>query len=169
MKHLRIIRTADGFAICPECGGVLNDERSLKMHNAFFGFNAHVFKHWPDTFEEFQPVDEEHQRAWLTVRAGHQQPRHVFPLTNKRETAIITNFLNFEMASDRARGVYGWPVVAEGGLTILRPASIAWDKLSQKRFNHVSQRVFRVVYDITGIDFDAWKEGRHDTHLRRVA
>jgi hypothetical protein len=173
MKHLRIIRTPDGFAVCPECGGILNDERSLKHHRAFFGFNAHVFKHWPENAahegDPFQPTDEEHLRAWLLTRAKHQQPRHVFPLSSKREAATIMNFLNFEMAADRARGVYGWPTIAEGGLTIIRPASIAWDKCSQRKFNEVCRNVFQVVYDVTGIDFDAWKENRHDTDMKRAA
>jgi hypothetical protein len=70
---------------------------------------------------------------------------------------------------DRARGVYGWPSPQEGGLVIRRPESIAWDKLSQKKFNEVSRNFFQVAYDITGLDFTDWKEGRYKDFLRDTA
>jgi hypothetical protein len=181
-RFLRVIRTPDGFSICPECGGMLDDERSLKRHKAFFGFNGYVFDHWPDNAvykenengpsDPFQPIDSEHLRAWLLTQAGHQQPRHVFPLQNRKQQAIIIDFLTHQMVSDRARGEYGWPTVKENGLTIIRPASIAFDKCSERRFGAVCRKVFDVVYKVTGIDFNAWIEGRtdvKDTDLRRVA
>ena len=52
---------------------------------------------------------------------------------------------------------------------IRRPESIAWDKLSQKKFNEVSRNFFQVAYDITGLDFTDWKEGRYKDFLRDTA
>ena len=125
-RLLRLVRTPEGFSLCPDCGCLLDDERSTKRHRAFFGFNGHVFDHWPEgaVYEDdpFQPIDSEHLRAWLLTKANHQQPRHVFPLTSSRQKEIVVDFLNFQMMSDRARGEYGWPTIRENGLTIIRPA-----------------------------------------------
>ncbi len=152
----RIIRDADGTLSCPECGCILNDVRSIPAHRLFFGFLKHAFESWPDG-AEFVPDNPEHLRAWALVQAGHRAPQYVFRFANKRELQIVQGFVSEEMRVDRARGVYGWPVMQDGGLTILRPASIAFDKLSQKKFNQITESVFKVIRDYAGIDFDEWK------------
>lgn len=164
----RIVRDRDGTLLCPECGCVLNDARSAEHLRAFFGFIKFVFENWPGE-ATFTPDNPEHLRAYLLVKAGHRQPHHLFRFANKRELQIVQGFVIEEMRADRARGVYGWPVDMDGGLAILRPASIAFDKISQKKFNEVSEAVFKVIYDLTGIDFNDWKEGLLKDTARRAA
>ena len=155
---LRVGIDKEGVRFCPGCGCVLNPHRSHKHLGAFFAFLKFVFDSWPETYTDFQPDSAEHLRAFLLVRAGHRAPKHVFRFASKRELQIVQGFVSEEMRVDRARGVYGWPVIEEGGLVIERPASIAFEKLSEKAFCRITEDVFRVIYEITGIDFDAWKE-----------
>ena len=154
----RIIAGKDGSFSCPECGAILSDVRSVPAHRAFFGFIKHVFDNWPETNDEFQPDNPEHLRAYLLVRSGHCMPEHVFRFASKREQRIVEGFVTEEMRVDRARGIYGWLTIKDGGLVVVRPASIAFDKISQKKMNQVCENVFRVIYELTGIDFTKWKE-----------
>jgi hypothetical protein len=159
----RIDVDAEGNHSCPECGALLNAPRSHKHLGALFVFIKHAFENWPES-HEFQPDNTEHLRAWLLVKAGHRAPQHVFRFANKRELQIVMGFVQEEMRVDRARGVYGWPVIQDGGLVIVRPKSIAFNKLSEKAFCKISDGVFKVILDETGIGFEEWKEG-----LNRVA
>lgn len=155
----RIVKDADGTAFCPSCGCCLEDERSLEHLRMFHAFIRNCFESWPEECT-FLPDNQEHLRAFLLVKARHRQPHHVFKFANRREMQIVQGFLDEEMRADRARGVYGWPVIVDGGIAILRPASIAIHgpkAISQKRFNEVSEAVFKVAYDYAGLDFDAWK------------
>ena len=149
-------------AICPHCGCYIgNDERSLLHIRMFFAFVAHCFENWPEE-ADFLPDNREHLRAWLLVKAKHREPHHVFTFANRRELQLGLALLNEEMRADRARGVYGWVVPVDGGITILRAASISIygsKSISEKKFVAVSDAVFKVAYDYAKIDFDAWKNG----------
>jgi hypothetical protein len=161
----RIVRDADGNQWCPECGCLLSDVRSHKHLGAFFLFLKHVFENWPEAGagpDQFVPDNTEHLRAFLLVRSGHVQPSHVFRFANRQEAQWGAGFISELMRADRARGVYGWPQKKEGGIAIIYPASISIygpNKISEKQFCKVTEAVFKVIYDLTGIDFDEWKEG----------
>lgn len=155
----RVVQREDGAQMCPDCGSVLSDLRSMEMHGMFFAFVEHCFHNWP-TNHSFQPDSVEHLRAWLLAQAGHREPRHIFRFETRREMQIAKGVLGEEMRADRARGVYGWVVPDDGGLTIVRPASISiYGKraITQAKFNEVAEAVFIVALDAAGIDFDAWK------------
>jgi hypothetical protein len=157
----RIVKDADGTQFCPECGCCLQDERSIEHLRMFHAFVAHCFETWPED-ADFLPDNREHLRAWLLVKAKHREPHHVFSFANRREAQTGMALLEEVMRADRARGVYGWVVPIDGGITILRAASISIHgskPIPQKKFNEVSEAVFKVAYDYAGIDFQLWKNG----------
>ena len=158
----RIIIDSDGMPYCPECGVLLDDARSEKHMGLFFVFLKHCFESWPDDgVDGFWPIDERHLRAWLLYRTGHMQPYYPLPFNTKRERDMATRILNMQMEADRANGIYGWPQEVEGGIAIMRPASIAVygdKKISEKKFCQVTEKVFTFLYDKLGIDVKEWKE-----------
>jgi hypothetical protein len=157
----RIVKDADGTQFCPECGCCLQDERSNKHLRMFHAFVAHCFENWPEE-ADFFPDNREHLRAWLLVKAKHREPHHPFPFANRREEQLGMALLEEVMRADRARGVYGWVVPVDGGITILRAASISIHgpkAISEKKFVAVSDAVFKVAYDYAKIDFQLWREG----------
>jgi hypothetical protein len=162
MKRHRIQISEDGFMHCPGCGLVLDDERSQPYDGAFHAFLTFVCAHWPDTYTEFKPDNKEHLRAWVLVQAKHIVPSDTFTVSTPLELEIATRVLTWQAEQYREIGQYGWPAeVAPGQLRFQRPASIKWAKVTHSKFSPLTSKVFQIIFDITGIDFNDWiKSGR---------
>ena len=162
----RVITDEDGSMHCPECGAILNDERSDKHLRMFNAFLQYVVKHWPSYspdgryIADQRPNNKEHLRALMLIRVGHCEPEHVIEAHAQSEMEWAIKTANALMAAERRAGRYGVTTISEGGIVVRRPASIAMsgkNKISEKKFCQITDEVFAIIAMETGIVLDVWK------------
>jgi hypothetical protein len=144
---------------CVNCGCVLSNARSHPHHRAFFAFVKFAFENWPENRETtFTPCSAEELRAWSLVKAGHCTPVYLeFSTEKEAKTAV-------DVAMDiyrrlRSEGFFAWVVPHKKGIAIMRPDSISFKRLSQRRFNEVSEAAIAAIEHESGLSFDTWKHG----------
>lgn len=138
---------------CPTCGVDAKSSRSSPDHRRFFGLIAAAFHHWPEA-HEFQASDAEHLRGWLLCKAGFCERTSVeCALAYDNPSAAKLVALACEGAM-RASGGRGFIRVHRDHIVVFTPKSIAWDKIDQKVFNDVRDRVTAVIEQETGLEAD---------------
>jgi len=137
---------------CPHCGGILHKARSLPDHRRFFGLISRAFHNWPEK-HEFQPETSEHLRSWLLCKAGYRQatPIHMPDLATDHMRTLFR--LSIEAAIAAADG-FAFVVPYRDVVAVIKPKSIAWDKLGQAEFGAVRDAVSDVIERETGIAVD---------------
>ena len=137
---------------CPHCGCVLTKGRSLPDHRRFFALIERAFENWPEG-HEFQPESREHLRAWLTCKAGYREstPIHMPDMATDRMRDLFR--LSIEAAISAAGGA-AFVVPYRDVVAVVRPKSIAWDKIDQREFSKLRDAVSDVIETETGIKVD---------------
>jgi len=135
---------------CPTCGAPAR-HRSDEHHRLFFAVIKQVFDNWPEHFEQFQPRDAEHLRAWLLIEAGWYREREfVGPKNLIAET--IRGFQEFTDAED----CRAFPT--KKGLRLRVAKSMKYRECPKRDFEKVSARVFEITEAITGVSVEDWKQ-----------
>jgi hypothetical protein len=136
---------------CPKCGTPLKPPRSGPDHKRFFSLVNAAFTHWKST-HDFEPDNPEHLRAWLLCRAGYCEKTPIeCPVVedNPAIAKLIALACEGVMRASKGRGfikVYGDRII------VYSPKSISWDKLDQKAFNEIRERVTGVIESELGVD-----------------
>jgi hypothetical protein len=156
-----------GVMTCPRCHEILNDERSekhLRMLNAFL---THVVKHWPTygpdgtCLDDKKPTSKEQLRAMMLVRVDHCEPDIIYKANTQEQMKWAIDAANAFMAAERKMGRYSVATVFDGGIAVRRPASIAMhgkNKISEKQFCQITEKVFDLIAMETGIVLEKWKK-----------
>lgn len=134
---------------CHHCGVVLTKGRSLPDHRRFFALVAKAYENWPE-HHDFQPENSEHLRSWLTCKAGYREstPIHMPDMATDRMRDLFR--LSIEAAITAAGGV-AFVVPYRDVVAVVRPKSIAWDKIDQREFSKLRDAVSDVIEAETGI------------------
>jgi hypothetical protein len=135
---------------CPNCGVVLTKHRSSPDHRRFFALVSAAFEQWPEHCE-FQPDSREQLRAWLTCKAGYREATPVMLPDDATDTMRVLFRLSIEAAINAAGNV-AFVVPYRDSVAVIKPRSIAWDKIGQKEFNAVRSAVEDVIRAETGLD-----------------
>jgi hypothetical protein len=135
---------------CEACGQPLKRHRSGADHRRLFALMSAAYMHWPER-HKFQPSSAEHLRAWLTIHAGHYDVVTVPVPEDAPEIVVRLAALGAE-AAIKAASTFAWPVAKGHQIDVYSPRSIAWDKLSQKDFAPIRQRIEDVIAAEIGID-----------------
>ncbi|HZV20964.1 MAG TPA: hypothetical protein VE986_05390 [Hyphomicrobiales bacterium] len=168
MRPPRIICDENGLLWCPHCGAQMSrDERSLAHHGGFFAFLEYSFENWPETYQEFQPINREHLRGWALVEAGHKSVQE-FRFSTRTELEMAAAIVRTMMAQEALSGRFSRIETVRSAkmFNLIRPASIKFEKLGQRKFNEISEAVSGIVKNITGIGFDEWKA--MDRHINKA-
>lgn len=133
----------------------ITQPRSLPHHNFFFAFLEEVYGSWPQV-HKFQPVNATHLRAWLLVKVGYarRQEIQIGDASLHTVQAIVSGLRDFHDSEDR----YYWYWIEGERLLMARPLSMGFDHLDQHDFAPISDAVFKVIYDETGMDADEHHE-----------
>ncbi len=137
---------------CPHCGCVLTKGRSLPDHRRFFALIKAAFEQWPDG-HDFTPESSEHLRAWLTCKAGYREstPIHMPDMATDRMRDLFR--LSIE-AAITAAGSVAFVVPYRDVVAVVRPKSIAWDKIDQREFSQLRDAVSDVIEAEIGVSVD---------------
>ena len=161
-----VIDKDDGTAYCPECGAILQDERSNKHLGMFMAFLKHVVDEWPKFAPDGKPMkwtpdNREHLRAIALMKVKHCEPEHLVDWETPEQREYAIKLIERQMAADRAMGRYGIVTIFDDHLVVKRPASIAMHgpkKISEKKFCQITEKVFGLIAKETGIILDEWKK-----------
>lgn len=131
---------------CRHCGGLdpLASGRSSPDHKRFFALIAAAYENWPEA-HEFQPDSREQLRAWLTCKAGYRDATPILmssEMTDECRQAI-------EIALNAKKGV-SFVVPFKGGVAVVTPKSVAFDKLPQKDFGKLRDDVSDIIESVIG-------------------
>lgn len=150
---------------CPECGALFKaprhrKRRSLADHRRFFALIAAAFDQWPHD-HEFQPLSEEHLRAWLLCKARHHEIEmidlgtEIFGDLEGKAREIVELVVqsavrrSIEAAVRNSGFAFDKPVGHR--IAIFRPKSINWDTISQGDFNEIRERVEQEIEAACGV------------------
>ena len=142
---------------CPDCGCVIKEHkpRSNPQHRRFFGMIAAAYHQWPEQFQEFQPLDVEHLRAWLLVKAGHRHVEHVGVNVQKlstREIALMKRAFESPVRVKRAKKVYRFWRIYRGIAVVLEPLSVSFDEMPHQKACEIMHEVEELVCNVLGIE-----------------
>lgn len=140
---------------CPECGFILRNKRSGRLHRYYFATITNAFHNWPES-HEFKPESIDHLRVWLQKEAGYRDvvEERIFgakasPL--QMETFFIA--VNTLMRKNRTEFVFFESYEHPPTIRALIPRSIAYDQISDDMFGPISNSVFDIIDNVFGNDF----------------
>lgn len=135
---------------CPVCASkqpVATKGRSLDQHRRYFAVINAAFAQWPER-EDFQSADE--LRKYLQVRAGAGD------VVAEIKVAELGGEIarHIAMAAMRAADGYAVPIVRGDCLRIVKPRSVAWDKMRHEDFCKLSDAVCDLIERKLGVAAD---------------
>jgi hypothetical protein len=138
-------------ATCPVCESKLpvkgGTPRSLAQHKRYFAIIKAAFQQWPER-DEFN--DENDLRKYLQLQAGHGVVVAEIPLPGiKKEVARFV-----AAQAIKAAGEYAMPLVRGNNLRIVKPLSIAFDKMPHEEFCRLSDHVCAIIEHRIGVKVD---------------
>jgi len=134
---------------------VIKKQRRPKAHRFFFVTIANYYHHWP-TSHEFQPDNEEHLRAWATVKAGYRDILGERLHHYEGDIVRMSEFIEKAIALSRKK--YSFVTIHNGSIVVLSPKSIAYSELDQTQFQVVADKVFGVLESESGISVSQMME-----------
>ena len=136
---------------CPVCDTELpmkgGKSRSLEQHRRYFAIIKAAFQHWPDR-DKF--TSENELRKYLQLCAGYGTVVAEIPLSgiNKEVARFIAT------QAIKAAGEYAMPVIRGDNLRIIKPSSIAFDKMKHDDFCRLSDDVSAIIENTIGVKVD---------------
>lgn len=122
-------------------------------HNGFFHvLIQEAFDIWPKSHKA-KPRDWKHLRAWLLVEADHCRHEEVEigdDVPPEAVNVIVRAMRQFHDEEDR----FYWFFVNKGILHMYRPLTIRFAEVGEEDFRLISEKVFKIIYDVTGLDAD---------------
>lgn len=137
--------------VCKCCGQELPSPRNRERLAAFFCMLKPAFAQWPES-HPFQPLSEEHLRAWLTVEAGWHTTRELEIGGPSKQHAA--NALRYFI--DAGDGYRFFSMTAKG-IRERRPKSIAFRKCSEADFKRVIDTASEIIETVIGVPIDRMK------------
>jgi hypothetical protein len=135
----------------------ITKSRSHPHHRYFFALIKAAFDNWPELADE-QFDSEEHLRKWLLARSGHADKEAIEfdGAATDEQKRILSTALETAFRAERRKGVYVWvrPLPKKAGIAIIRPRSIAFDKMDEGEFTTLSRIIVGLVEEYTGISSD---------------
>lgn len=128
------------------------DSRSSRHHRLFFAAIAKAFFNWPES-HEFQPKDDEHLRAWLLCKARYCTIE-THELQDASMAEIVSDIVGQSLNDTKP---HGFAVYNNNLVYVLKPKSIAWEKLQQKEFNKISQDISDILKAEINMSLDDFK------------
>jgi len=138
---------------CPHCGCVIVKGRSGPDHRRFFALISAAFGSWPES-HEYQPDSPEALRSWLTCKAGYRESTPIMLPDEASDHMKMLFRLGIEAALN-ASDKTAFVVPYRDGVAVIRPRSIAFDKIGQREFAEVRTAVEDVIKAETGLDPEA--------------
>ena len=137
---------------CPVCDSKLpvkgGTPRSLAQHKRYFAIIKAAFQQWPER-DEFN--DENDLRKYLQLMAGHGVVVAEIPLVGIKKD--IARFIAAQAI--KAAGEYALPLPRGNNLRIVKPLSIAFDKMPHQEFCKLSDAVCDIIEGRLGVKVDA--------------
>ena len=136
---------------CPVCETKLplpnGKSRSLDQHRRYFAIIKAAFQQWPDS-DKF--TNENDLRKYLQLCAGHGTVVAEIPLSgiNKEVARFIAT------QAIKAAGEYAMPVIRGDNLRIIKPNSVAFDKMKHSDFCKLSDDVSAIIESSIGVKVD---------------
>lgn len=129
----------------------ITQPRSMPHHKFFFAFLNEVFQNWPED-HPFRPNDEEHLRAWLTVKAGWlEMMEYVVPTTAEAHRAIkIAKAIIYKFSGGRPI----WFKLIGSQIYAAWPKSIKFEKMDEEEFKRFTTAIFTLIYAETSMDVE---------------
>jgi hypothetical protein len=136
---------------CPICESKLpmtgGKPRSYDQHKRFFAVIRAAFEHWPER-DKFS--DEVEFRKYLQVMVGAGEVVAEIPVAGLGKE--IAKFI--AMQAIKASGGYAVPVIRGDNLRIVKPKSVAFDKMKHEEFCKVSDRVCAYIETVLHVSAD---------------
>lgn len=149
---------------CPECGSVFQapeakKQRSLEDHRRFFALIRAAYDQWPE-MHEFQPMSEEHLRAYLLCKVRYHEVEMIdigteifagLDMETRRLVDMVVQSAvhrSIEAATRKAGFAFDRP--HGSGIAIFRPRSIDWHTLDQAQFNALRDAVETEIEAVIG-------------------
>ena len=137
--------------VCKCCGQALPSPRNRERHNLFFAILGPALAQWPES-HSFQPMSQEHLRAWLLVEAGWCTTRDLEIGGPSKQHAA--NALRFFM--DSADGHRFFSMTAKG-IRERKPKSIAWGKCREAEFQTIMNTSAQIIEEAIGVPIEQLK------------
>jgi hypothetical protein len=132
------------MADCPTCGSPQKPQRSSADHRRLFALIAAAFHQWPEA-NDFQPEDAEQLRSWLLCKAGFCEKTPIECPDSEAMPGIAQLIALACESVLRAANGRGFLRVYGERIIVFTPRSIAWDRLDQKAFADIRDRVTGVI------------------------
>ena len=140
------------MATCPHCGAATqaaSKPRSPKQHRRYFAVIKLAFDNW-DERHDFQPESADHLRRWLQCRAGYYSSVTIDTATMTPAAAVAA-----VAGAVASAGEHVFIRTSGTKIKIIKPQSIAFEKLPQSQATAVFDAVSEVVFAETGLSLDA--------------
>jgi len=116
-----------------------------------------AFSNWPELFQDFQPLDAEHLRKWLTAKAGYVDRVVVEPppeIIADNEAVKKLAMLWMEQAIDavRRKQEHTWLRRHGDNFVVFIPKSIAFEAMGHNEFGALNDDVSKILDEIIGLD-----------------
>ncbi len=142
--------------VCKCCGQELPAPRNRERLAAFFCLLKPAFAQWPET-HPFQPMSEEHLRAWLTCEAGWCETRDLEIGGPSKQHAA--NALRYFMGGND----HTFFSMTKTGIRERKPKSIAFRKCREDDFKRVINTSSEIIESVIGVPVEQLK--RENAHV----
>ncbi len=129
---------------CPHCGCVLVQPRYPKYHKFFFAVLAAAFDNWPED-HPLKPRDAETLRGMLMVEVGEYDTVGNGYKPGSDNVFKLMDFIDMAVHAARLSGYTKLALRDDGTAEARFPRSIAWDKMDQKEFGPIAEKIFELV------------------------
>ena len=130
---------------CPHCGCEFTPkQRSSPQHRRFFKLVSVAYQHWPER-HYFKPSSSEHLRAWLICQKDCEY-REISTVVLGREPTPYE--LSTIQGGIDAAGAYAWAFPYSDGYLVVRPKSMAFDKMPHKKACTVMAIIDELLCDV---------------------
>jgi hypothetical protein len=137
--------------------------RSQKQHNTIFGYIKETWINWPEPGDErltnfnvkFQPIDPEHLRGWLLIRAGHCKVMEASSID--RNHVLAVKLLTRQIVEN----AYYELNIKDNGAQLITPKTLAQrgdDFPGKQRFTQIMNSIEEICEPVTGMTYEQYKK-----------
>ncbi len=137
--------------ICDKCGQKKPSPRNRERHNLLFAILGPALAQWPEAYD-FQPMSEEHLRAWLLWKSGWCTIRDL-EICGPTKRAAVQAMRFFLDSSDRHRFFTN----TSKGIREYTPKSIAWNRCREADFKNIMDHSTALLESIIGVNIEQLK------------
>jgi hypothetical protein len=131
--------------LCKCCGQKLPSTRNVARHNLLFAILKPALHQWPESYE-FQPMSQEHLRAWLLYKSGWCTTKELYIGGPAKNMAVMA-VKHFLAPEERHR----FFTSTAKGIREYTPRSIAWNKCKEAEFEEILNSTADLIESIIGV------------------